>query len=251
MLRSHFPSHAKILLLTSLSSIIWQTCLSFRVHRFSISMKRDIVRPSIDDVERISKGLAAKKRGTGSRAVPHRLNAAERIEWDLAKSRRFVILRGTGYRKERADSPLANVYRLYCDAIGIPCISLERGLGIDSVDVATIDFSPLRSSSSELTRLVSAFKAEAHRDDDHRYSSLRSLEDKSSMSALGWDWGAEAGSSVESVWEEAAVWRLPALTVSCEFGDRGESRRFVQAVARTLATGPGNSEGVDESPPSD
>jgi len=39
------------------------------------------IRPSIDDVERISKGLAAKRRGTGSRAVPHRLNEAERKEW--------------------------------------------------------------------------------------------------------------------------------------------------------------------------
>jgi hypothetical protein len=33
--------------------------------------------------ERISKGQAAKKRGTGSRGVPHRLNEAERKEWDL------------------------------------------------------------------------------------------------------------------------------------------------------------------------
>lgn len=35
-------------------------------------------RPSLDDVERLSKGLAAKKRGTGSRAVCHRLNESER-----------------------------------------------------------------------------------------------------------------------------------------------------------------------------
>lgn len=31
--------------------------------------KKSDVRPSLDDVERISKGLAAKKRGTGSRGA--------------------------------------------------------------------------------------------------------------------------------------------------------------------------------------
>jgi hypothetical protein len=35
-------------------------------------------RPSLDDIERISKGLAATKRGVGSRMVPHRLNNAGR-----------------------------------------------------------------------------------------------------------------------------------------------------------------------------
>jgi len=42
-------------------------------------------RPSLDDVQRISTGDAAKHRGTGSRAVPHRLNAEERKAYDLAK----------------------------------------------------------------------------------------------------------------------------------------------------------------------
>lgn len=35
-------------------------------------------RPSLDDVERLSRGQAAKKRGTGSRGVCHRLNESER-----------------------------------------------------------------------------------------------------------------------------------------------------------------------------
>lgn len=35
-------------------------------------------RPSLDDVERLSMGQAAKKRGTGSRRVCHRLNESER-----------------------------------------------------------------------------------------------------------------------------------------------------------------------------
>lgn len=42
-------------------------------------------RPTLDDVRRISQGDAAKSRGTGSRAVPHRLNAEERRDYDLAQ----------------------------------------------------------------------------------------------------------------------------------------------------------------------
>jgi len=87
--------------------------------------KKSNIRPTIDDIERISKGLAARRRGTGARSVPHRLNAEERIEWELAKKRRFLILRGSGWRKERGDSPLANIYRNYCDAVGVPCIRFD------------------------------------------------------------------------------------------------------------------------------
>lgn len=58
-------------------------------------------RPSLDDVQRISTGDAAKHRGTGSRAVPHRLNAEERKAYDLAKSKGVLTLSGSGYRRER------------------------------------------------------------------------------------------------------------------------------------------------------
>ena len=44
-------------------------------------------RPSLDDVESISRGGAAKNRGTGSRRVPHRLNSEERGLYDLAKKK--------------------------------------------------------------------------------------------------------------------------------------------------------------------
>ena len=93
-----------------------------RLFNYALYSKKLEIRPSLDDVERISKGQAAKKRGVGSRAVPHRLNNAERDEWVLAKQRKYLSLRGTGWRKERGDSPLANIYRNYCDAVAIPSI---------------------------------------------------------------------------------------------------------------------------------
>lgn len=54
----------------------------------SVLCKKDSTsRPTLDDVERISKGNAAKARGTGSRRIPHRLNAEERQQYDIAKQK--------------------------------------------------------------------------------------------------------------------------------------------------------------------
>lgn len=44
-------------------------------------------RPSLDDVDRLSRGEAAKRRGTGSRAVPHRLNEEEMRAFTVSKVR--------------------------------------------------------------------------------------------------------------------------------------------------------------------
>lgn len=82
-------------------------------------------RPTLDDVERLSRGQAAKNRGTGSRAVPHRLNADEVAEFKRARERGFVTLRGTGYRRERKGSPLANTWRMWSDANTRPTITLS------------------------------------------------------------------------------------------------------------------------------
>eukprot|EP00956_Cyclotella_meneghiniana_P010234 scaffold14139_cov74-Cyclotella_meneghiniana.AAC.6 len=43
-------------------------------------MKQKVFRPTLDDVERLSLGKGARKRGTGSRHIPHRLNQDERQE---------------------------------------------------------------------------------------------------------------------------------------------------------------------------
>ncbi len=58
-------------------------------HRQCLVIARSVSkgRPSIDDVERLSRGEGAKRRGVGSREVPHRLNSDERVQFDLAKKR--------------------------------------------------------------------------------------------------------------------------------------------------------------------
>jgi hypothetical protein len=121
-----------------------ELALRSQVHMMASGRQRAQGRPSLDDVERISFGKAAKKRGTGSRGVCHRLNADERAEWDLAKKRGYLVLRGTGYRKERKGSPLSNIFRQYCDAKAVPYVSIQQAVGIDAIDEVQMDLSPLR-----------------------------------------------------------------------------------------------------------
>jgi hypothetical protein len=81
------------------------------------SAATEVWRPTTDDVDRISWGRPAKKKGTGSRGVPHRLNSDERVLYDLARRKGFLEISGSGWRKQRSDAPLANTYRSWCDAV--------------------------------------------------------------------------------------------------------------------------------------
>ena len=108
-------------------------------------MKVKVFRPHLDDVERLSYGKGAKKqRGTGSRSICHRLNQNERKLYDLAKKAGYLSMRGTGYRKERSGSPLWNIFRQRCDALGDICVVVEKRYGEKGGDVVVIDFSTLR-----------------------------------------------------------------------------------------------------------
>ncbi|KAJ1479503.1 hypothetical protein T484DRAFT_2866810 [Baffinella frigidus] len=58
-------------------------------------------RPTMDDVDRISRGKPARKKGTGSRGVPHRLNDAERMVYDMAHRKGFLEVGGSCWRTRR------------------------------------------------------------------------------------------------------------------------------------------------------
>lgn len=186
-------------------------------------VKKNDVRPTLDDVERISKGQAAKKRGTGSRGVPHRLNEAERKEWDLAKKRRFLLLRGSGWRKERGDSPLANIYRQFCDSVDILCVTVSRGVGNPPMDEVIIDFSPLRKKDVALIAADCVKEAAA-------MPSFQSSVDNSNVDLLGWD-------NAEKFLEEEVIWRIPVFSVVSTFTERADSRQFAQTIAQRYADG--------------
>ena len=193
------------------------------VSRTLRTVKKSDVRPTLDDVERISKGQAAKKRGTGSRGVPHRLNEAERKEWDLAKKRRYLLLRGSGWRKERGDSPLANIYRQFCDAQNILCITVSRGVGNPPLDEVIIDFSPLRIKDVEEIAKVCVQEASVQ-------GSFQQCADNSNVDVLGWD-------NSEQLFEDEVIWRIPVFSVVATFSERADSRRFAEIIAQKYADG--------------
>lgn len=97
-------------------------------------------RPSLDDVERISYGKRANKRGTGSYNICHRLNQDERQLYNQAKLNNYLITKGTAYRRRRKGSPVVNTYRQRCDALNQVCIIIEKHLGYDrmKIDVSTL-----------------------------------------------------------------------------------------------------------------
>ena len=97
-------------------------------------------RPTLDDVERISYGKRANKRGTGSYNICHRLNQDERQLYNTAKSNNYLITKGTAYRRRRKGSPVANTYRQRCDALDQACIIIEKHSGFDKIkiDVSTL-----------------------------------------------------------------------------------------------------------------
>lgn len=107
-------------------------------------------RPDVRDVERISWGQPAKKKGTGSRGIPHRLNEDERRSFDQARRQGFLQVTGSAWRSQRSDAPLLNSFRSLSDARGRPAIVLHKlsptssGGDVEHLDRLVVDLSPLR-----------------------------------------------------------------------------------------------------------
>jgi hypothetical protein len=114
-----------------------------RVGEFWEAKMDGVWRPNVNDVERISFGKPAKKKGTGSRGVPHRLNLDERFLFDQARRKGYLEVDGSGWRSQRRDAPLLNTYRSLCDARGQAMIVLHKGS--TGVDDLVVDISPLRN----------------------------------------------------------------------------------------------------------
>mmetsp|Transcript_32916 Transcript_32916/g.104226 ORF Transcript_32916/g.104226 Transcript_32916/m.104226 type:complete len:230 (-) Transcript_32916:26-715(-) len=109
----------------------------------SVASRKDCWRPTVDDVDRISWGKPAKKKGTGSRGVPHRLNEDERQLYDIARRKGFLEVGGSGWRSQRREAPLGNTYRSFCDARGCASIVVHKSQD-GNEDVVAVDLSPLR-----------------------------------------------------------------------------------------------------------
>lgn len=69
-------------------------------------------KPTKDDVERLSRGLATRAK-IGSRRIGHRLTRKERLLFEAARHQGFLKIPVTGIRPN-----VVNIYRLWCAAEG-------------------------------------------------------------------------------------------------------------------------------------
>ncbi|GBF92778.1 hypothetical protein Rsub_05397 [Raphidocelis subcapitata] len=117
-----------------------------RVHRSAPVAMAQPWRPTPDDVDRLSRGEGATKRGTGNSNIPHRLSAEERPVFESSKKKGYLAVRGTGARKAHArhGHPLPNSWRQHCDARGLPCVVIEQDRSGGGEDTVVVDLAPLR-----------------------------------------------------------------------------------------------------------
>lgn len=143
--------------------------------------RQDCWRPDVRDVEKISWGKPAKKKRTGSRGVPHRLNEDERRAFDQARQQGFLQVTGSSWRSQRRDAPLLNSYRSLMDARGRPMIVLHKlspnsSGGVDNGDRLVVDLSPLRLPD-EFERVEQELKTRVLADYDVEMEVLGSEEE--------------------------------------------------------------------------
>lgn len=190
-------------------------------------LSADSQRPSLDDVDRLSRGQAAKRRGTGSRAVPHRLNAEERESYQRAIQCGFLTLGSNlGSRRERKGSPLFNIWRMWNDAQSLPAIFfIRRGTRLPSdqvwADLSTLlrPTASLSLNSPDITDLV------------------KRVDDVTSVSG-----SLHADSSEEYLVELdhselfVPTWQIPELWLKYCFEDRSEAKQAAQCVSTLFGT---------------
>jgi hypothetical protein len=183
-------------------------------------------RPAREDVDRISRGQAARHRGTGSRAVPHRLNTDERRLYDIALRKNFLELAGGGNRRERKGSPLANTFRMWCDALARPSIVLHKMP--DGRDKIVVDLATLRAGVDEARDVMSVVQTIR----DVARTSGAVVSDDEGLS------GEEYISSpdVQSLWLSGATWELPPVTLTFCCESRTVAKATAAAIANCLSS---------------
>jgi len=78
-------------------------------------------RPDKNDIERLTRGKSTRAK-IGNRNIGHRLTQKERILFKGAKRQGVVKVASNGIREK-----VLNIYRLWCQAEGCPCIVKDGG----------------------------------------------------------------------------------------------------------------------------
>jgi hypothetical protein len=206
-------------------------------------------RISRDDVERLSRGQPSKNKGYGSRNVPHRLNEEERQEMERAAKKGFVTLAGTGYRRGRKGSPLANIHRQWCDAREKPQIVLCKASGGRPLDNVIVDLSPLRINGLfddpadvedflvkwKAEILVAADKSGMELNPD--YVQDNTLEFSNNINDDHVDAEEETRTEYTAIvdtdaWATKPIWRLPVVSMGVFEGERSKAKEMARELAK-------------------
>jgi hypothetical protein len=193
--------------------------------------RTDCWRPTVNDVDRISWGKPAKKKGTGSRGVPHRLNQDERDSFDRARRKGFLEVNGSAWRAERRGAPLLNSYRSLCDAHGQACIVLHKGN--DGSDHIVLDLSPLRlperfasvAQTCEAAMGIPALIESAENDMQTEEEANNTKEDS----------GEIEDQELEDPWETRPIYQLSPFYVAWEL-PRSEAKATGKKLANMFHT---------------
>jgi hypothetical protein len=231
-------------------------CASSAGHHLDMTQALEnqrVIRPTVDDVQRLSEGRAAKTRGWGSRQVCHRLNADERKQYRLALEKGWLTLTGTGYRKERKGAPLANIYRQYCDANGMLCVNVLLA-GVDSF--VLVEASTLRRWQVDEARglvVDSAVQREIRACMDATVASTASsgtvgasveyLDGRALAGVVPWtvlappeivenNTGEGLDAEIVEHFCSSAIWKIPVSVMGVRVSDRG----LAKAIARDVSS---------------
>jgi hypothetical protein len=224
-----------------------------------------IQRITKDDVERLSRGQPSKRRGYGSRNVPHRLNDDERHELDRATRKGYLTLIGGGNRRTRKGSPLKNIHRQWCDARDCPQILLYKAVGGKAIDEVIIDLSPLRMhglfDTQELVEdflirwkaqiLTAAYEtnmelldasSNVYDDDNDECNDLSSAQDNDANDDDERDCADEVKISTnytitlqrldQQSWATNPIWQLPVVSLGMFQGERYNAKTMASQLAK-------------------
>ena len=220
-----------------------------------------VQRISKDDVERLSRGQPSKRRGYGSRNVPHRLNDDERQELDRAARKGYLTLIGGGNRRTRKGSPLKNIHRQWCDARDCPQILLYKAVGGKAIDELVIDLSPLRLhglfDTPELVEdflirwkaqilgaayennmdLLDATSLNVEDDECDVLSSLPDVDDNSGSDCveelqIPTAYTITLQALDQQAWATNPIWQLPVVSLGMFQGERANAKTMASTLAK-------------------
>lgn len=204
--------------------------------------RMDVWRPDINDVERISFGKPAKKKGTGSRGVPHRLNLDERFLFDNARKKGFLETEGSGWRSQRREAPLLNSYRSLCDARGQASIVLHKGS--TGMDELVCDLSPLRNPvifdqvASKCLELQDGGEVVFQGSGSEEFGDEQEEETEDlfiTLDIVDQAIKENKKSLNDGPWETRPIYQLPPYCISWEL-QRSEAKALGKTLAKTFST---------------